>query len=160
MSYMPLSKDKNNKNPKTIFFIVLIGVCMIVILTISFVKIVNGLKFGFGPTGDNKLLIIKSPWTGWSVKQPRDEKSVIDISKNSKVDLGGIEKSYLYIESFDDQKIYLTVTNLSVKQGDELKNVGINLNGCGMHTFTLKKGEMAELNTCSMDVGTTWTVKY
>lgn len=167
---MPPPKAKINKNSRSKFVVIAAGLVLIVVLTISFVKILDRVKFG-GPLGDNELLVIQSPWTGWSRKQPPDVKKVFDVSGAYKIDLDKmstassrgedtINNSYLYIDSYDDKEITLSVNNLSVKQGAEVDKIGINLNACGMHTFTLKKGETAKLNTCSMDVGTTWTVGY
>lgn len=171
---MQSSKTKINKKSKSKFIIIAVGLVLIVFLTITFVKILDWIKFG-GSLGDNKLLIIQSPWTGWSMIQPSDTKKIFDITDVNIIDLYDMSiatseetsnmidlfnKAYLHISSFNDNEVSLWVTNLSVKEGEEVNDVHINLNACGMHSFTLKKGETAELNTCTMDGGTSWTIKY
>lgn len=109
------------------------------------------------------LTIVSSPWSGWSEKQPDDVKEIIDISENKVINLNNTldNSDYLLtVNKYDRDKIDLTVDGLSLKQGEQLDNKGIDLYGCGTHTFTLDRYETVELNTCTMDMGTTWKITY
>lgn len=112
------------------------------------------------------LRVTKSAWNGWSQNQPEDEvqdyyfDSEISINEITLKGLSESETSVLKIIKHDGNSIDLSIDNLSLKQGADLSKNTINLNGCGVKDFAISLDETAELNTCSMDAGVTWTLEY
>jgi len=136
-----------------------------IILLITFIGLVmaNVMKNNNPNPNDGFLRITKSPWSGWSKQQPDDSVMEILPKKGEKIELIGLYNKDLYeleIINVDDNSIHLQIDGLSLKQGEGLKAKGINLRGCGLQKFVMTKGETVELNTCSMDMGVSWTLQY
>jgi hypothetical protein len=52
----------------------------------------------------------------------------------------------------------ITVEDLSVKRGAQLQSSGIDLTGCRPQELVVDFGETIELNTCTLDAGTTYRI--
>ncbi len=137
---------------KIVLLIILIGLIM-----------TSAIKSNDSNLNDGLLRITKSPWTGWSKQQPEDTVMEVIPKKGEKIELIGLYDKDLYeleIINVDDNSIHLQIDGLSLKQGEGLKAKGMNLRGCGLQNFVMTKGEIVELNTCSMDMGVSWTLEY
>lgn len=103
------------------------------------------------------LQIIRS---GWSEKQPSAEVTSQTPEKDKKIILAGMSTTDNYtltIVDSTEEEVHLVVDGLSLQQGEAN---GINLKGCTPQNFTLKRGEQATLDTCTMDAGIEWTITY
>ncbi len=123
-----------------------------------------GTKIDPLPLNIRALDVTISPWTGWSEAQPEDVTHTIILDGAVQtIDISQPDYSDEYtltVLSFDDNQIQLSVSNLALKQGEDLKNAGSNLNDCVPHTFTMKLNEKVELDTCTLDGGITWELEY
>ena len=54
----------------------------------------------------------------------------------------------------------IAVEDLSVKRGKDLQSRTINLMGCYPQEFVVDPGETIELNTCTLDAGTTYRLTF
>jgi len=54
----------------------------------------------------------------------------------------------------------IVVEDLSVKRGEQLHSRGINLSGCRPQELVVDPGETIELNTCTLDAGTTYRLIF
>src|SRR5436853_374436 len=52
----------------------------------------------------------------------------------------------------------IAVEDLSVKRGAQLQSSGIDLTGCHPQELVVDFGEIIELNTCTLDAGTTYRI--
>jgi hypothetical protein len=52
----------------------------------------------------------------------------------------------------------IAVEDLSVKRGAQLQSKGIDLTGCRPQELVVDFGETIELNTCTLDAGTTYRI--
>lgn len=147
------------KKPMLIFLIAIlsiVGVIAIYLLATNMTQIVETLGWS---NHSGMLKIVKSPWTGWSLKQPKDTIEYVSVEEGQVISLGD---SYdLNVDEVTDESLDLYLRGLFLRQGDGL-NQGIDLDdGCLLpNDFTLARGETIELTTCTMDTGTTWIVTY
>jgi len=178
-------KSKNNLSNVRLFGIAIIVLAAIIVGGLYYIagsgKCNLGLKYvqlnsnGFQCAGilENpqtfsdsiKLLkIITSNWNGWSQQQPLDTTEVIEINRvGQEIPLTGFtssESSTLQVISYNENEFTLSTVAVGLKQGAELEQKGVNLNGCTNHTFTVKSQESVLLYTCTLDAGTTWTLTY
>ena len=54
----------------------------------------------------------------------------------------------------------IAVEDLSVKRGEQLRSSGIDLMGCHPQELVVDPGETIELNTCTLDGGTTYRLTF
>ena len=54
----------------------------------------------------------------------------------------------------------IAVEDLSVKRGEQLQSRGIDLTGCRPQELVVDPGETIELNTCTLDAGTTYRLTF
>lgn len=54
----------------------------------------------------------------------------------------------------------IAVEDLSVKRGPQLQSRGIDLTGCHPQEFAVDPGETIELNTCTLDAGTSYRLTF
>jgi hypothetical protein len=54
----------------------------------------------------------------------------------------------------------IAVEDLSVKRGEQLQTTTINLMGCYPQELVVDPGETIELNTCSLDAGTSYRLTF
>jgi hypothetical protein len=54
----------------------------------------------------------------------------------------------------------IVVEDLSVKRGERLQSKGIDLTGCRPQELVVDPGEVIELNTCTLDAGTTYRLTF
>ncbi|MBD3363256.1 hypothetical protein GF362_06055 [Candidatus Dojkabacteria bacterium] len=105
-----------------------------------------------------KLTITVTPWTGWDDGALDQEVFTYKISSADDYELPELEK--FKIIKHNKSEIEIKIDNLAVKQGADLDKTGINLNDCKVQTVTIKKGERIEADTCTMDGGVNWEIKY
>lgn len=120
----------------------------------------NQLSDKTGGIEKDVLTITTSPWTGWSPKQPNKSTKTIDISNNKVIILEGSSNYPLTVIAVINNQVTLSIVGLFVRQGSGLEKEGTNLLDCGVHIFTLKTNEIAELSTCTLDGGTNWKIQY
>jgi hypothetical protein len=60
----------------------------------------------------------------------------------------------------DGKGLRIAVEDLSIKRGEQLKVKTINLMGCYPQELVVDPGETIELNTCSLDAGTTYRLTF
>jgi hypothetical protein len=60
----------------------------------------------------------------------------------------------------DGKRLRIAVEDLSVKRGKQLEAKTINLMGCYPRELVVDPGETIELNTCSLDAGTTYRLTF
>jgi len=147
------------KKPMPIYLIILLSiVCVIAIylLVANMTQIVETLGWS---NHSGMLKIVKSPWTGWNFKQPKDTVEYVAVEEGQAISLG--ESYDLNVDEVTDESLDLYILGLFLRQGGGL-NQGIDLDdGCFLaNDFTLARGETIELTTCTMDSGTTWIVTY
>jgi hypothetical protein len=54
----------------------------------------------------------------------------------------------------------IAVEDLSVKRGEQLQSKGIDLGGCRPQELVVDPGETIELNTCTLDAGTSYRLTF
>jgi hypothetical protein len=54
----------------------------------------------------------------------------------------------------------IAVEDLSVKRGKQLQSHGIDLTGCHPQELVVDPSETIELNTCTLDAGTTYRLTF
>jgi len=110
-----------------------------------------------------RLKIETQPWSGWSRGQPPKETSFVTVASSGQkvvVPYSGEVKDFLFrIDDFSQKQVTLTVNGVSVNQGDRIGK-GYSLRDCGRHTLTLSFLETAELHTCTLDGGVSWSITY
>jgi hypothetical protein len=56
--------------------------------------------------------------------------------------------------------LQIRVEDLSIKRGEQLQSRGIDLMGCRPQELVVDPGETIELNTCTLDAGTTYRLTF
>jgi len=135
---------------------------MFIVLGLIFAGLV--IFFATGqPQSAGTLQVDEQAWTGSSEEQnPKKTVFTGQPAVGNTVNLRQLngDRLPLTIKSVDSDQIRLTVNGVSLKQGSALQEKGIDLNGCKNQDFTLRRGERAELHTCTTDAGKTWLLEY
>jgi hypothetical protein len=74
------------------------------------------------------------------------------------VALGGTHQ--IQVLGPDGKGLRIAVEDLSIKRGEQLKIKTINLMGCYPQQLVVDPGETIELNTCTLDAGTTYRLTF
>jgi hypothetical protein len=74
------------------------------------------------------------------------------------VALGGTHQ--LQVLGPDGKGLRIAVEDLSVKRGEQLQAKTINLTGCYPQELIVDPGETIELNTCTLDAGTSYRLTF
>ena len=110
---------------------------------------------------ERSLVVTRSLWSGWDRTQPESETVTYLLNPETKtIQLTGIQSTDIYtlnVNSYNKRSVNLTVAGVSVKPKGQ---AGIDFTDCESHDFTILYGEEVELDTCTMDVGVVWIIKY
>jgi len=112
---------------------------------------------------DSKWTIQIEHWSGGPT--PSDSSVTKEIERRdateSLVLIDMIGRSHqLRILGSSGTGLRIAVEDLSVKRGKDLQSRTINLMGCYPQEFVVDPGETIELNTCTLDAGTTYRLTF
>ena len=88
-------------------------------------------------------------------------KTVDRLDATESLSLDGIGRTHqIRILGAAGKGLRIAVEDLSVKRGEQLKVRGIDLMGCRPQELVVDPGETIELNTCTLDAGTTYRLTF
>jgi hypothetical protein len=108
--------------------------------------------------GKGYIKVTEQGWSGWTRLQPMPETKILELESNTNL----INFYKTSLEIVDIKEDSLTMKSIRVKgsiDGQEIYK-SKDLFDCPEIEFSISKGQILKLQTCTMDEGSTWYVQY